>query len=418
MEQNSLLDKILYGFDDLPYDNYSIKQEKLDITIKFRTSLFPWRGQFSPELVELLLDKYSHYGTVVFDPFAGSGTTLFECARRRLTCYATEINPSAIEMARTIYFVNLSSSERNQYIQEAEQFIKTHVGELVIDLFNYQNHNITSIPQGKFSLEAITTVLTQQKAKLNLYVCNLLINTIIRSVSSKESPTPDDFLRAFREHCQIVESLPHNKEVYEVFHTDARKVPLPDNTIDLIITSPPYINVFNYHQNNRLAMELMGWDVLQIAKSEFGSNRKHRQNRFLTVIQYILDMTDSLLEMRRLLSSQGRAIIIVGRESNVKGVKFKNGRIVAALALSGMGFSLENRQERKFKNKFGEIIYEDILHLVPVPQKILSIEPIIRTIAKQVLAEALEGRAEPIRHDILDALERLATIEKSPIFTN
>jgi hypothetical protein len=363
------------------------------------------------------LAKYSQDSTVVFDPFAGSGTTLFECARRKLSCYATEINPSAIEMARTIYFVNLSSLERNQYIQEATQFIRTYVGELVIDLFNYQNHNSTTSSHEEFSLEVITTALTQQEAKLNPYVYNLLINTIIRSISSKDCPTPDDFLRAFREHCLLVESLPYSKEVYEVFHTDARKVQLPNNTIDLIITSPPYINVFNYHQNNRPAMELMGWDLLHIARSEFGSNRKHRQNRFLTVIQYVLDMTDSLIEMQRLLHHQGRAILIVGRESNIRGVKFKNGRIVAALALSGIGFKLQSRQERKFKNKFGELIYEDILHLVPVPQEILSVEPTVRAIAKQVLSEALEDAGEPAHSDILDALKRIATIEKSPIFT-
>src|SRR5207244_9860645 len=139
---------------------------------------------------------------------------------------------------------------------------------------------------------------------------------------------------------------------------------LTNACIYLIITSPPYINVFNYHQNNRSAMELLGWDLLDIAKSEIGSNRKNRQNRFLTVVQYSLDMLDVLKEMRRLLRPNGRAIIVVGRESNVRGLSFKNGKLVAAIALGGADFCLEARQWRKFRNNFCYIIYADIIVVI------------------------------------------------------
>ncbi len=60
-------------------------QERLDLDSRSRTSLFPWRGQFSPELIEHLLSEYAVSGSVVADPFVGSGTTLFECARKSLT---------------------------------------------------------------------------------------------------------------------------------------------------------------------------------------------------------------------------------------------------------------------------------------------------------------------------------------------
>jgi len=48
----------------------------LNIEEKNRSNLFAWRGQFSPQLVECLLDAYCLPGSVVLDPFAGSGTTL------------------------------------------------------------------------------------------------------------------------------------------------------------------------------------------------------------------------------------------------------------------------------------------------------------------------------------------------------
>ncbi|MGH2506220.1 MAG: DNA methyltransferase, partial [Ktedonobacteraceae bacterium] len=92
------IDDIINSISDVPYDT-SITSERLNLTNKSRTSLFPWRGQFSPELVEVLLDQYSQSSYTILDPFVGSGTTLFEAARKGFKCYGSEINPSAIEMA-------------------------------------------------------------------------------------------------------------------------------------------------------------------------------------------------------------------------------------------------------------------------------------------------------------------------------
>jgi hypothetical protein len=52
------VEEIIRKIKGTPYDT-SIPQERLDLANKFRTSVFPWRGQFSPELIEILLDQYS-----------------------------------------------------------------------------------------------------------------------------------------------------------------------------------------------------------------------------------------------------------------------------------------------------------------------------------------------------------------------
>ena len=56
-------------------------QHRLDIVEKERTSALPWRGQFSPQLIEYLLSKHCKKGDYVLDPFCGSGTVLLEAAR-------------------------------------------------------------------------------------------------------------------------------------------------------------------------------------------------------------------------------------------------------------------------------------------------------------------------------------------------
>ena len=163
-------------------------------------------------------------------------------------------------------------------------------------------------------------------------------------------------------------------------------------------------------------MELLGWNVLRVARSEIGSNRKHRSNRFLTVVQYAIDMWQALLEMHRILRPDGRVVIIVGRESNVRGVSFQNGRIVSALAVGGAGFRFDQRQERKFKTKFGETIYEDILHFVPI-----GVEPAIsdnwaRRLGQYILNEAMSRAANDVRADMLAAIHQASAIQASPLF--
>lgn len=126
-------------------------------------------------------------------------------------------------------------------------------------------------------------------------------------------------------------------------------------------------------------------------------------------------MLDVLMEMRRLLRSSGRAIVVVGRESRVRGVSFKNGVLVAALAVGGAGFHLEAIQGRKFLNKFGETIYEDILHFTPHLHEKTKIASIAQAVAVWSLDQA-NTSDEQVQSQVLDAKQRMSTVQKSPLF--
>jgi hypothetical protein len=161
--------QLLEGIENTPLDRQSIPQESLDLANKLRASLFPWRGQFSPELVELFLNHYSQDTSVILDPFAGSGTTLFEATRKGLVCYTAEINPSAIEMARTAHFSNLSLAQRKDAIQVAVTLAEECIHPFTWDLFSYQN--LEHPPQSAFgdSLESVFNNLIKPVLFKNLH---------------------------------------------------------------------------------------------------------------------------------------------------------------------------------------------------------------------------------------------------------
>src|SRR5690349_742908 len=77
-----------------------LSQSALNIDDKRRSNPLTWKGQFSPQLVEAHLHAYAKSGDCVLDPFAGSGTVIFEGLRAGLNPVGVEINPAAVTLAR------------------------------------------------------------------------------------------------------------------------------------------------------------------------------------------------------------------------------------------------------------------------------------------------------------------------------
>lgn len=219
--------------------------------------------------------------------------------------------------------------------------------------------------------------------------------------------------RAIRE---TILALPFSKKPVEAILGDARRTGLPAASVDFILSSPPYINVFNYHHNYRTSTEALGWQPLIVARSEIGANRKFRQNRFLTVVQYCIDMAQTLCEMRRVGKANCLAVLVLGRESNVHMTPFFNGEIVATLATEVAGFSAVQKQERLFTNRFGQGIREDILHLQPIsksPDK--DIVSAARAIGEEVLRQARKRVPNDRLGYLNDALAAASDVLPSPL---
>ncbi|MDD4891566.1 MAG: DNA methyltransferase, partial [Phycisphaerae bacterium] len=114
-------------FEETPIDRLTVPQQDLDLANRVRTNPFSWRGQFSPQLVEVLLAHYAQRDSFVLDPFVGAGTTLFEAARKALPAAGVEINPAAVVMARTALFLNLRAARRQQLCSQATQLLQARL---------------------------------------------------------------------------------------------------------------------------------------------------------------------------------------------------------------------------------------------------------------------------------------------------
>lgn len=379
----------------------------LNIEAKSRSNLFPWRGQFSPQLVESLLRAYAPAGATVLDPFMGSGTVLVEAARLGLVAHGYEVNPAAYLLGRVYELCGLAQAERRVLLDRAESVLtRVRPSAFELPLFRSEPPDVPIAgrdsawipdsvdPRVRTLLEALVVLLDDDSADDASYASNW---STIRTV---------------------VAELPHSNRAVHASLGDARAIRLPDHSVDFVLTSPPYINVFNYHHNSRTGIELLGWKPLVVARSEIGSNRKFRQNRFLTVVQYCIDMALALAELCRVCSREGRLILVLGRESNVHKTPFFNGSILKRLATDVVGMCLHQQQERVFLNRFGQSIYEDLLHLTPARGHALVMTDVAeraRGIGKEVLVQALDRTPSDRRQYLHDAIAESGRVEASPI---
>ena len=150
---------------------------------------------------------------------------------------------------------------------------------------------------------------------------------------------------------------------------DARTLPIPTATIDLILTSPPYLNAIDYLRCSKFSLVWMGFTIeqLRIIRSESvgteSSSIEALEARWVESIiaalrlkpalaprhhamlaQYVWDMDRAAASASRVLRPDGHAIYVVG-DSVVRGTFVRNSKVVA-LCAARHGLTLMSQRMR------------------------------------------------------------------------
>ncbi len=150
---------------------------------------------------------------------------------------------------------------------------------------------------------------------------------------------------------------------------DARDLPLGDASVDLVLTSPPYLNAIDYMRCSKCSLVWMGHSIRGLRRmraesvgTEVGRDAFQDDQEICDVLaelrlgpefaardeavlaRYIDDMRSAVREVARVLAPGGRAVYVVG-ENTVRGVYVRNSVIVSAVAASS-GLRLAERRVR------------------------------------------------------------------------
>ena len=142
---------------------------------------------------------------------------------------------------------------------------------------------------------------------------------------------------------------------------DARNLPLSDASVDLVLTSPPYLNAIDYMRCSKFSLVWMGYSISELRRLRTdsvgteASNNASREDQDIrrmmarlklrpqltlrdeaVLARYIDDMRHAVREVARVLTPGGKAVYVVG-ENTIRGTFIRNGLIVSAVAqLSGL----------------------------------------------------------------------------------
>ncbi len=113
-----------------------------------------YRGNFAPQVVRNLIEKYTIEGENILDPMVGSGTTLIEAKLLNRKAIGVDINPNAVELStKALDFDFKSKSKQKAILGDARKldFAKNESVDLII--FHPPYLNIVEYSKGEIEAD-------------------------------------------------------------------------------------------------------------------------------------------------------------------------------------------------------------------------------------------------------------------------
>lgn len=258
--------------------------------------IYPYKGKFHPQMIRALLNIIGlKEGDTVLDPFSGSGTTALEAQLLGINFFGIDISPLCVIQGRV-------KTESIFVINEIEQIKKEISTNIFPGLFQTNENYYEFLDK-----------LTDDERVKNFYILARLVAVSDNSRRSRDFlnsylKNVDLMLASVKDYVQIKNSLNLKLGNTKIEIGDSRNLTLPDNSIDGIITSPPYSIALDYVENDNHSLKDLGYDIMKI-REDFIGVRGTGKNR---IDLYNEDMKKSYNEMYRVLKPNKYAVIVIG----------------------------------------------------------------------------------------------------------
>lgn len=344
-------------------------------------SLHPYPAKFIPQIPRRAITEWTKRGDVVYDPFVGCGTTLLEASLLGRHSIGTDNNAVA---------VLVSTAKTSRYTKAELATLRT-IAEEIADALPRTRAVAALVPETKnltywFSddvldrLAALKSLVLKYDPPLRALLLAVFSSIIVR-VSYQDSDTryarierqlkAADVGKLFDARLRhVIDELPltmkPKRGKVRVMQTDARSVPgIRSSTVALIVTSPPYLNAYDYHKYHRQRLHWIDADIAFARDIEIGSHDEFTK-RNATPDPYFEDMNKCFAEWARVLKTGGRCLVVVGDAIVTKKAVRVGDTYVDLMATHGL--ALEQRwirelqaTKRSFNVRNSRITHEHVL---------------------------------------------------------
>ena len=408
------LNQINWDFSD-----YSSTKYPLDL------NSIPWYpATFPAPIPKFLIALLTNQGDIVLDPFGGKGTTAVESIKQNRQFIYNDLNPFAYDIANNIFHIMefcgnnkdvitgiynedtliLINKNRTNKVDEYEgknfeEILKYYPDGFLSRLANFNIKEDVILWYHVDTLIELLDIyehLLSQAKEQSYFVRKFALISILKETSSQrghftyvtDNCTPkkisyynaisayfamleriklafDDFLKQYysvNEKNNIL-SLINKSQIYQ---GDARKLDwINDNSVDLVVTSPPYLCAQDYVKTMRLTNFFFPTeDFKSSVANEIGSRSRRNGNPSVVVYDFYSAMNDVISEVNRVLKSKKYFCLIVGQGKGKITQNYDTVSDLSNLIINNHGFNEIFRTRRRISYKVvrvGGVDYEEII---------------------------------------------------------
>jgi len=344
--------------------------------------LSPYVGKMKSGMAKVLISLYSRPGDTVLDPFSGSGVVPLEAALAGRRAWANDLSPYAYVLTRGKLEAPSSESIALQRAtalvdaveREAPSVDLTGTPEWVREFFHPDTlrevlvaFRILRQQKDCFLTACLLGILHHVRPGFLSYPASHLV-PYLRKNKYPPSEFPDMYAyrdlrsrllakvkRAYRRHML---PLDWEQRQYQVWQVNTMNLPIENETVDAVISSPPYFGALDYARDNRLRLWFLGCEHWKDLDASLTASQK----------VYLPQMGVCLQEIHRVLKPRGYCVLVLGdvdRDGKIR----RTAEILAELAVDATqgGFVIETiyddriPDERRSRRKTRTTKFERIL---------------------------------------------------------
>ncbi|MDX6270024.1 MAG: hypothetical protein QOD28_1247 [Acidobacteriota bacterium] len=334
----------------------------------------PYPAKFVPQIPQKVIQALTKRGDIILDPFCGSGTSLVEASLLNRHSIGFDLNPIAglISRVKTTPLTNHHFNEVNTALHKAEQIFPSistgNYSGLDLSAPDFLNKDHWFQPHVQQELAVLRNIIWQVSDAVACDFLKVAFSAIIVKVSNQDSDTRwvavqknisrGDVIQSFLSKArdmvkrvkQFSELEPAKAEVYIQPLTDS--ITIPEESIDLAITSPPYLNSYDYYLYHKLRFFWLGLDHYSVQARELGSRHRHC-DKGEGIESYTTGITSTLKSLFSVLKSEKYICVVIG-DSILKGQLINMEELYQDLA-NGVGFKHIHSfsyDQRKYSTSF------------------------------------------------------------------
>lgn len=352
--------------------------------IRYLTHSFhEYKGRFYPQLAKAFMNYAGiKKGDTVLDPFCGSGTTLVESFLFGANAVGVDINPIAFLLAKAKVKSILLKKKELSVIRKAFESINENSGWNKIRIDDYSSTLDTEYLQNWFPESNLKKVILIQEVIQTLpnetsqLFSKVVLSNLLREYSLQDPTQLRIRRRADQPKENLIETFKKNLEVqienlerfqslnrFELnskvenylgdIRTLMKSANLKKNSVDVIITSPPYATALPYVDTDRLSLFAFGYtdknSFRKLEETLIGNREITKSKRVILDKELERNFEESVLPKE--IVSLLKKIYLLNKNSNV-GFRRKNTAALLYKYFLDMHQGINQVSQVLKKNKF------------------------------------------------------------------